>query len=388
MRSFIALFLLCAVCSIPSPKAPSWDITGTVPLIATTVYVREIAESEDEFFFGDYGPWRFMDIDSVLVSDISDSICADYERLQDLPANDPETIYFGPEYWGENPLDEIEEPVFYRAWLEIKVEHNLPGDIETQIRIEGWDDLMRSCGMFTVDIAVPRSDQGERVDTLYYLPQDEVLDFVNPSAAHAVPDSFSAVGTARYSPYGQPVNPDAFLCIKVSLLTALDLSFETTTVARRSVTKKLIIAPEDEEIGEADLSGDIANKLRSIHFDTRIFNNIPVGGLGFFKLARDSSSLGDNPDVLLGPFDITPAPFDPVSGKSIGTSESTSGIELTGEDVSIFYNYGADYDTVYANMEYILSGTGEQRVCVSALDYIRLEAIAAVTALVEPGEEE
>jgi hypothetical protein len=385
MKYILLLSTLFAACHLSSPQAPSWELTGTVPLVAKTVFVREIAESEDEFFFGDYGPWRFMDTDSVLTSVLSDSGQVDLDILLALPSDRPDTFNLGPYSWGDNPLDEIEEPYFYRAWLEIVVRHNLPGDIDAEIDAEGWDDDLRSCGTIHMDLDLPPSPDGQTtVETIAYAPQEDVLAFVNPSPLHAVPDSFRAVGVAAYTPTGQDIGPDPFVQVEVSLLTALDLSFETTVVAKRAVVKQLIIAPEDDDTDEADVSADVTNKLVEATFKAQVTNNLPVGGHGFFKMAHDSLLLDSDPEIAIGPFDLDAAPFDPSTGKPTGVSTSTSEAYLDSTDITILHNPGPGFDTLYASMEYVLEGTGEQRVCVSAPDSVRLETVAIVSALIEP----
>lgn len=385
MRYVFLLSALLLACSISSPKAPSWELTGTLPLVAKTVFVREIAESEDEFFFGDYGPWRFMDSDSVLCSVVADSIAADWETLQDLPTDEPGIFQVGPTYWGENPLDEIEEPYFYRAWVEIVVRHTLPGSLTTEVSVEGWDDEQRPCGTLFVEASAEASASGEQIKTVTYAPEEEVLAFVNPSPEHAVPDSFSAMVRATYTPMGEPVGLEDSLTIKVSLLTALDLAFETTVVAKRAVVKQLIIAPEDNgDVCDSDVSADETNKFRDATFMARFANNLPVGGQGFLKIASDSLSLISDPELVIGPFGIDAAPFDPGTGKPTGVTISSSEAYIDSNDITILHNPGPGCKTVYSSMEYVLEGTGEQRVCVSAPDSVRLESAAIVRVPIEP----
>ncbi len=383
MRKVAFLLLIAVSCHIPSPEAPSWDVTGTLPMVAKTVFIREVAENEDEFFFGDYGPWRFMDEDSVLTSVLSDSMEADWQTLQDLPSDEPSTLPFGPSGWGHNPLDEIEGPHFFRAWLEIEVHHNLPGSLFVAIDVEGWDDNMQSCGELHIEVSAEASMDGRVVKDTTLSSGDDILSFVNPSALHSVPDTFSAEGFTVYSPVGLPVGADAFLFVRVSFLTALDLAFETTVVTKRAEVKQLIISPEDNDLGDADISGDMTGRIKEATFVANISNNLPIGGEGFFKLAHDSLALASAPDLAVGPFEIEAAPFDPETGKPTGVTNSGSEIYLSGDDVEILYNPGPDNDTLYASMEYILAGTGQQRVCLSAPDSVRMQALAIVKALME-----
>ncbi len=383
IRRAVFLTLIAMGCSIPSPKAPSWDVTATLPMVARTVHVREMAETEDEFFFGDYGPWRFMDQDSVLTSVLSDSMEADWQALQDLPSDEPTTLAIGPTDWGRNPLDEVEGPHFFRAWLEVEVHHNLPGSLFVAIDVEGWDDEMRSCGELHIEVSAEASLDGQDIENTTLSAGDDILSFVNPCAFHSVPDTFSAKGFTGYSPIGLPVGPDAFLFVKVSFLTALDLVFETTTVVKRAEVKQLIISPEDDDLGDADISGDMTSRIKEATFVANVFNNFPVGGEGFFKLAHDSLALSTSPELVVGPFEIRAAPFDPATGKPTGVITSGSEVFLSGDDVEILHNPGPGNDTLYASIEYVLAGTGQQRVCLSAPDSIRLEAAAIVKALVD-----
>jgi len=388
MKKLVSSLALMLACSLPSPKAPSWEVTGTIPMVAKTVFVREVAETEDEFFFGDYGPWRFMDADSVLTSVLSDSMEADEPFLLRLSTEVQSDFTTGPTYWGGNPLDEIAGPFFYRAWLEVIVTHNLPGSSDLSVEVEGWDDFSRPCGLIQMSGTTGAAALGEVITDVFYAPSEDVLSFINPTEAHDVPDSFGVRGTATFNPTGDPIDPQPFFTIKVNLLTAIDLRFETTVVAKRAEVKKLVIAPEGEDTNEADISGDLTEKLRELTLRVEVHNNLPVGGTGFFKMAHDSSDLKDNPELIIGPFEIGAAPNDPITGKPTDVTLSISEDVLSETELDLFRNPGPGYDTLFASMEYELQGTGMHRVCISAPDSVRLLSIGMADLLLEPGEED
>ncbi|MCU0610168.1 MAG: hypothetical protein MUE60_00075 [Candidatus Eisenbacteria bacterium] len=377
------LILLVAGCSIPSPKAPTWDVTANVPLVSRTAFVRELVGAEGDFFFGEYGPFRLMDSDSVVASVVSDVIVADPATLQGLPTQGEAVIPGGTATWSGNPLDELENPSFYRAWLEIVVRHNLPGTVEIETAIEGWDDDGRPSGPLRVSVNAPSSLSGEEIVSTHLVTDPQILIFINPSPTHAVPDSYAATSTLAYTAQGRPVGPQATLSVQVSLLTAFDLTFDGADVDRRSIVQKLVIDPADGDSDDADVEGDLTENLRAALIIADVDNNLPLGGHACVRVDNDSLRLWDDPELLIGPFAFEAPSVDPITGKSTGVAHAQTSVSLDEDQLGLFANPGPGNDTLYAAVEYLLDGSGTRRICICADDSISARILMGITSRIE-----
>lgn len=382
MRALFVVPLLMA-CSIPSPQAPTWEMTANVPLVARTVFARDLIGSQGDFFFGEYGPFRVMDPDSVVASLVSAIVVADPAELQTLPSIGETTVAAGSTGWSGNPLDELDNPLFFRAWVELVIRHNLPGTVTVHALIEGWDDNWRPSEPVDVTAEAPPTFDGVEISSTHLITNDRVLAFINPSPSHDVPDSFLATCLVTYGAGGQPVDPEPVLSIEISLITAFDLSFDGASVDRRSIVQRLIISPEGTDSDDADLSGDLTKNLRAARIVTDVANNLPLGGLAYVRVDRDSLNLWIQPNLLIGPFEFGASPVDPNSGRSIGVSAAQSVVNLDEGQLGLFSNQGETDVTLYAAVEYLLDGAGRRRICVCAGDSIQAHALMAVTSLVE-----
>ncbi|MBN1425319.1 hypothetical protein JXA88_12265 [Candidatus Fermentibacteria bacterium] len=386
MRPFLVLPLIMA-CSIPSPQAPTWEVTANVPLVARTVFARDLIGSQGDFFFGEYGPFRVMDSDSVVASLVSAIVVADPAGLQALPSQGEATIAAGTVGWSGNPLDELDNPEFFRVWIELVIRHNLPGAVTVDALIEGWDDTWRPSEAVEVTAAAPPTSGGVEITSTHLITDERVLAFINPSPAHDVPDSFLATCSVTYGAQGEEVGGEPVLSIEISVITAIDLSFDGASVDRRSIVQKLIISPEDVDSDAADLSGNLTKNLRAALIVTDVANNLPLGGLAYVRVDHDSLNLWIDPALLVGPFEFDAPPVDPLSGKSTGVSDAQSSVTLNEEHLDLFSNPGPGDLTLYAAVEYLLDGAGRRRICVCAGDSIRAEALMAITSLVEVDDE-
>ncbi len=383
----LACLLVLSTCSVPAPKAPRWEVPVNAPLVGKTVHVRDLIDSESGLLWGDYGPFRLMDSDSVLTSQVLLTVRADEEDLLALPTDRDTTLHLGPEDKGGNPLDELVEPEFERAWFELVVEHTLPGSLAAQVLVQGWDDNGRLCGPVELVISVEPSEGGTAVRAAELWSDDEVLAFVNPGPSHAVPEYYRIEASCTYGPSGVPVQTGATLLMEVSVLTALDLSFKESILLTRADVEELVISPEGEGRGDGDVSGDITEHLQGVTVFTDLWNNVPAGGFATLRLARDSLGLWDNPDVVVGPFEIGAAPSDPVAGRPTGVTPTHNEAMLASEEIALFQNPGPGYDTLYAAVQYLLEGTADQPVCICAPDSIRCHAWAELRIMVNPEDE-
>ena len=379
--------LLAASCSIPSPQAPTWEVTANVPLVARTVFVRDLIGSDGDFFFGEYGPFRLMDTDSVVTSVVSDVIVAEAYRLQELPAQGEVTVLVGSTTWSGNPVDELDNPSFYRGWIEIVLRHNLPGTVSIATVLEGWDDNNHPCDPVEITIDADPSLAGDEITSVHLLTNAQLLAFINPSPTHGVPDSYAVTGTLTYVGLGQPIGPDPTLSVEVSLLTAFDLTFDGADVDRRSVIQTVVIDPAGSDCDGADVEGDLTENLESGLIVAEVENNLPLGGRAFVRVDHDSLRLWDNPELTVGPFEFDPSPVDAVTGKSTGVATAQSSISLDEAQLNLFANPGPGNDTLYAAVEYLLDGTGTQRICICADDSLAARALMHITSLVEIDDE-
>ncbi len=379
--------LMVASCSVPRPEAPTWETPFTIPLLAKTVRVRDLIQAETELLWGDYGPFRLMDPDSVLTSQVLLTVPADEATLQGLPSDTEASFPLGPVEREGNPLDELVEPEFRRAWVEVVVTHSLPGSVTSSVTVEAWDDQGLPSEPLELEIAAPGWSSGEAVRVCSLWTEKEVLAFVNPTASHGVPDRYQVEATCLYRATGRPVSPGDSLVVEVSILTALDLSFKESVLLTRADVQELTISPEGEGRAEGDVSGDITQHLQRVTISTSVWNNIPAGGEATLRLARDSLRLWDDPEVLAGPFEIAAAPFDPETGRPTGTTPSHSETVLTSDEIGIFQNPGPDYVTLYAAVEYSLEGTEMQPVCICAPDSLRCYARAELLLFTDPDDE-
>lgn len=383
MRQACMILVVVASCSIPSPKAPTWEVTGNVPLVARTVFVRDLIGAQGDFFFGEYGPFRLMDADSVAASVVSEVIVAEPFALQGLPADGETTVVAGTVSWNGNPMDELDNPSFYRGWLEIVVRHNLPGSALIHAVCDGWDDDRRPCGPIEATVAVDPSPTGREVTSTHIISNPQILEFINQSATHAVPDSYAVRASLTYTGLGTPVGPDPSLSIEISLLTAFDLTFDGATVDRRSIVQSLTIGPEGTDADEADIDGDMTKNLRRGLIVADIANNLPLGGRGFLRVDHDAQRLWEAPELMVGPFVFAAPPTDPVTGRSMDVARVPSLVTLTEEQLSVFANAGSEIDTLYAAVEYVLDGSGTHRICICAEDSLSARVRMEITSLVE-----
>ncbi len=379
--------LLLATCSIPTPKAPRWEVPVNVPLVGKTVHVRDLIDSESNLLWGDYGPFRLMDSDSVLTSQVLLTLTANGDDLLALPTEGDTTLFLGPEDTGGNPLDELVDPQFRRAWFELVVEHTLPGSLAVTALVQAWDDDGHPCGPAELGTTVAPWESGPAAGTVGLWSGDDVLAFVNPGPSHGVPEYYQVDASCTYIPSGPPVQAGATLQIEASVLTALDMSFQESVLLTRADVDRLVISPEGEGRGEGDVSGDITEHLNGVSVFTDLWNNVPTGGSATLRLAKDSLALWDSPDVVVGPFDIGAAPHDPLTGRPTGVTPTHNHATLAPEEIALFQNPGPGYDTLYAAIEYLLEGTGMQWVCICAPDSIRSHAWAVLDIMVNPEDE-
>lgn len=382
----LVFLLLLATCSVPTPKAPRWEVPVNVPLVGKTVHVRDLIDTESNLLWGDYGPFRLMDSDSVLTSQVLLSLEAVEQDLLGLPAQGDTTLSLGPEGTDGNPLDELVDPEFRRAWFELVVEHSLPGSLAVTAIVQAWDDDGRPCGPVELEMSVEAWEDGPALRAVGLWSGEDARAFVNPAPDHAVPEYYQVDAACAYVPVGEPVEPGATLRMEVSILTALDLSFQESVLLTRADVETLIISPEGTGQGEGDVSGDITEHLHGVTVSTDLWNNVPAGGTATLRLATDALGLWNNPDIVVGPFDIAAAPFDPVTGRPTGTTRSHNEARLASEEIALFQNPGPAYDTLYAAVEYLLEGTGTQRVCICGPDSIRSHAWAVLEIAVNPEE--
>jgi hypothetical protein len=383
----VVCLLLLATCSIPTPEAPRWEVPVNVPLVGKTVRVRELIDSESSLLWGDYGPFRLMDTDSVLTSQVLLTLEADEDDLLRLPTQADTTLLLGPENTDGNPLDELAEPQFRRAWFELVIEHTLPGSLGIRASVQGWDDGGHSCGPVELEMAVEPWDSGQPVRAVRLWSGDDVLAFVNPAPSHGVPEYYQAEVSCTYMPFGTPVETGALLRLELSALTALDLSFQESVLLTRADVETLIISPEGTGQAEGDVSGDITEHLKGVTLFTDLWNNVPAGGTATLRLAKDSSGFPDSADVIVGPFEIGAAPRDPFTGRPTGVTPTHNEATLAPEEVALFQNPGPGYDTLYAAVEYVLEGTATEWVCICAPDSIRSHAWAVLDIAVNPEDE-
>jgi hypothetical protein len=274
---FLSMFI-AASCSVPRPEAPTWEVPFTIPLVTKTVRVRDVIQGEAGLLWGDYGPFRLMDLDSVLTSQVLLTVRADEATLQGLPSDAEASFALGPAEREGNPLDELVEPEFRRAWIEVVVVHSLPGSVASSVTVKGWDDEGLPCGPVELEIGAPAWSSGEAVQVCSLWTREEVLAFVNPTASHGVPDRYQVEATCLYRATGRPVSPGDSLVVELSVLTALDLSFKESVLLTRADVQELTISPEGEGRAEGDASGDITEHLQGVTIFTSVWNNIPALG--------------------------------------------------------------------------------------------------------------
>jgi len=233
---------------------------------------------------------------------------------------------------------------------------------------------------FSLDESIQPGQGGkEEVATIIppFTPENSnILSFINLPPQRVKASGQAWVGDG--ATIGR-VSSEDYVRAKYALESAFKASWENRTI-NADTTQLSILPPgfnDNSNDNTTTLNSDVTKDLQKLELHAQIENHLPIGVGIRFRLATDLKNLDKNPDLVLGPIDLPPAPADangivtqPVSKESV--------LSIGENDIRLFQNTSDTPKPLFIATEVLIYSTNGKEVQVFATDYVKVRAFTKI----------
>ncbi|UCD18329.1 MAG: hypothetical protein JSV44_05305 [Candidatus Zixiibacteriota bacterium] len=205
--------------------------------------------------------------------------------------------------------------------------------------------------------AIPAGSIAE--PSLTAIVDNDIADFLNP-----VPSLITVDGSASFGDgitLGT-IHAEDYVAARVTISSPLELVLGTVTFDGD-------LSSEEIDQDDIDLITDHVVEAR---FITNIINHLPLGATVEVYLGGDSTTIYDNPDVVIGPISIDAGQVG-IGGTVIAETSSENVSVLDSLEIKVLEN-----DTLYSTQVITLMGSAGQPIKISGSDYIIAQGVIEV----------
>ncbi len=194
---------------------------------------------------------------------------------------------------------------------------------------------------------------------LSIIANSNLAEFLNP-----VPSEITVSGAVTFGDGNTSgtISADDFIVSRVRISSPLEV------VIGRSVFEGDI---SSEKISQEDI-GKITNHVMQADFNSTIINHLPLGVSVEIFLSGDSATLYTNPELTLGPVDVSAGLIGP-NGEVISPTESENLISIDSLDIKILEN-----PILYSGQIITLAGSNGQTIKITGDDYVTARGVIQV----------
>ncbi|NIA30409.1 MAG: hypothetical protein GWP06_10930 [Actinobacteria bacterium] len=250
------------------------------------------------------------------------------------------------------------------------------------IRFEGSIEGTSESGKtatFLLNESINPGQNGKEVATIIppFTPENSnILQFINLPPKRVLADGKAWVGDG--TTIGR-VSRDDYVRAKYVLESAFKASWESRTI--NADTTELSVLPPDftgvKDDNITTLNSDVTKDLQKLELHAQIENHLPIGVGIRFHFATDLKNLDKNPDLVLGPIDLPPAPAD-ANGVVTQAVSKESVLSIGENDVRLFQNTSDVPKPLFIATEVLIYSTNGKEVQVFATDYVKVRAFTRI----------